>query len=203
MPKLALLVLCVFVLNACGITPSHEIKPRPDHIKVGVQAGDKLEIVTNGGEQIELVVVEVTSSSIKSADRDVAFRDIEKLTKRSWIEPAHPCGAGEPVGCSVPAVFLLLSNDYENQVDKFRKPCVAHDFCYRHGSATYGLERLQCDEKFYDDMRQACNAGGLLDVLDPKERTICEFAANRTYAAVREHGEEAFRSSTSTYCEYL
>jgi hypothetical protein len=102
----------------------------------------------------------------------------------------------------VPEVFLVLSEDYADQVEKFRKPCITHDFCYRHGHVTYGLNRAQCDENFYDDMRTACDEAGVLGILDPQERAICELAANRTYAAVREHGGEAFRTSTSTYCEY-
>jgi len=202
MVRLVLLVFATFVTTSCGVTPSHDIKPIPDHITTGVQAGDTIEIETIDGEKIKLVVEEVTLTSIKSADREFVFSDIAKLTKRSWSEPPHPCGAGEPVGCSVPEVFLALSDDYADQVEKFRKPCIVHDFCYRHGYATYGLERAQCDANFYDDMRSACAADGVLGIFDPEERAICELAANRTYAAVRTHGDEAFRTLTSTYCEY-
>lgn len=203
MSRFSLLIVSLFLLNSCGITPSHDIKPKPEHIKAGVQVGDKIEIVTKDGEEIDMVVTDVSASALESENRRVLFLEIEKLTKRSWSEPGHPCGAGEPVGCSVPQVLLVLSSDLENQIDKFRKPCVTHDFCYRHGSATYGLKRSDCDTTFYDDMRAACNGGGVLDMFDPKDLALCELSANRTYEAVRTYGDDAFRTTTSTYCEYL
>lgn len=89
----------------------------------------------------------------------------------------HPCGGGLPVGCSIPEVILLLSGEYEQQAEKFHPACVTHDFCYRHGFATYGATREECDAIIYDDMKKTCEGAGGLDVFD-------------------------FRTTTSTYCEY-
>ena len=112
------------------------------------------------------------------------------------------CGGPEPLGCSIPAAVLVVSKDYEQQADKFHQSCVTHDLCYRHGAATYGLTRKECDIEFYDNMKSACSGFKGLGVLDAGEFAKCQFAAKQTYEAVRTHGEKHFRSATSTYCSY-
>jgi coproporphyrinogen III oxidase len=96
----------------------------------------------------------------------------------------------------------VVSEDYEAQADKFHEACVMHDLCYRHGEATYGMTRKDCDVEFYDNMKNACSGFKGLGVLDPEEFAKCQFAAKQTYEAVRTHGEKHFRSSSSTYCAY-
>ena len=113
-----------------------------------------------------------------------------------------PCGGSEPLGCSIPTAVLVVSEDYEAQADKFHEACVMHDLCYRHGEATYGMTRKDCDVEFYDNMKNACSGFKGLGVLDPEEFAKCQFAAKQTYEAVRTHGEKHFRSSSSTYCAY-
>ena len=88
-------------------------------------------------------------------------------------------------------------------MDKFREPCKTHDFCYRHGHATYGATREECDDAFYHDMREACAADGIFGLLEPDDRALCELTADRAFEAVKKHGLAAFRTTTSTYCEYL
>ena len=77
-----------------------------------------------------------------------------------------------------------------------------HDLCYRHGEATYGMTRKECDVEFYDNMKTACSGFKGLGVLDPEEFAKCQFAAKQTYEAVRTHGEKHFQSASSTYCAY-
>jgi len=113
-----------------------------------------------------------------------------------------PCGGSEPLGCSIPTAVLVVSEDFEQQAGKFHDACVTHDLCYRHGEATYGMTRKQCDVEFYDNMKAACAGFKGLGVLDPEDFAKCQFAAKQTYEAVRTHGEKHFRSSTSTYCAY-
>jgi hypothetical protein len=109
-----------------------------------------------------------------------------------------PCGGTQPLGCSIPAAVLVASKDYEAQADKFHNACVTHDLCYRHGEATYGVTRKECDVEFYDNMKAACSGFKGLGVLDPEEFAKCQFAAKQNYEAVRTHGEKHFRSATST-----
>lgn len=202
MSRLLTTLVLAMLVGSCSVVPAHDIKPTPPFVMAGVQPGDRVEITTKDGQQYELIVTEVSAVSIKSENQAVVIADIDTLTKRSWSIPGHPCGAGEPVGCSVPEVLLILSDDLNEQIDKFRQPCATHDFCYRHGHATYGVERLECDTNFYDDMRETCGEDGVFDLLDYEDRALCELAANRIYEAVRKHGEPAFRTTASTYCEY-
>ena len=115
---------------------------------------------------------------------------------------APPCAGTEPLGCSIPTAVLVVSKDYEEQADKFHDACVTHDLCYRHGAATYGMTRKDCDVEFYGNMKTACSGFKGLGVLDPEEFAKCQFAAKQTYEAVRAHGEKHFRETTSMYCAY-
>lgn len=114
----------------------------------------------------------------------------------------HPCGGSLPVGCSIPTAVVVLIEPYEEQAKKFHEACVIHDFCYRHGAATYDLSREECDDEFYEGMKAACQGFGGLGVLDPEDYAKCQLAALQTYEAVREHGEEHYQSTASTVCEY-
>jgi len=203
-----ILLLCLAVgVVACSVTPSHDIRPHPDHIRAGVQVGDTVEIVTAGGREVTLVVSDVRGSELAGESKDgsrevIDFADIASIAKRSWTPPVHPCGGGQPVGCSIPEVVLVLSEDYERQAQKFGGACATHDFCYRHGFATYGEDRDTCDATFLADMKASCQSLGPLSMLDAKEFGICQLAAQQTFEAVRRYGGPHFRSTTSTVCEY-
>lgn len=198
----ALVFVAALVVCSCGYAPAHEIKAKPEFIQAGVKPGDTIDVTTHDGVETTIVVSEVRATAIAGENQVILFRDIESISVRSWKRPEHPCGAGEPVGCSIPEVVLTLSNDYGNQAAKFHPSCVLHDFCYRHGFATYGTDRETCDSNFYEDMLLRCNTMGAVSVLDIKEYTICQAAAVQTYEAVRRYGETAYRTTTSTVCEY-
>lgn len=205
LPPLALVLLACLAIGAYGcsaVTPSHDIRVKPEYIKAGVQTGDRVEITTKDGKHRELVVEDVGTNAIRGPSETIPFSEIQSIVKRSWQEPAHPCGGQLPLGCSIPEVFLILSEDYAQQAEKFHPACVTHDFCYRHGVATYGATREECDTAIYSDMKNACKGFGGLGVLDAKEFGICQLAANQTYEAIRRHGEKHFQTSASTYCEY-
>ena len=198
-------VIAALLVSAYGcshVVPSHSIRAKPEFIRVGVQAGDLVEITTKDGQYRKFVVEDVGTDTIEGPSETIRFNEIESIVKRSWKEPAHPCGGGMPVGCSIPEVVLLLSGDYERQAEKFHPACVTHDFCYRHGVATYSVTRDECDTAFYNDMKKACKGFGGLDVLDIQGFGKCQLAANQTYEVVRRRGEKHFQSTTSTYCDY-
>ena len=197
-----IVVLAALSATSCSVTPRHDILPRPDHIRAGVEAGDTVEIETKDGRELEIVVVEIRGSTIVGERDSVDIADIASIAKRSWTEPNHPCGGGKPVGCSIPEVVLLLSEDFERQAEKFRKACVSHDFCYRHGYVTYGENRGSCDDTFYEDMKASCQTLGPLSILDAKEFGMCRAAAAQTFEAVKRYGEPHFQTAGSSYCEY-
>ena len=108
-----------------------------------------------------------------------------------------------------PAVITEVSKYHAEYGETFRPACVRHDYCYRHGHATYGYTQGDCDERFYADMKSGCGApfgaagiGSLADIEALTEASKCRFAADQFYEAVRRHGHKAFRTSTSTVCEF-
>ena len=199
-------VIFIFLLLAsvCGcaaITPTHEIPVRTEYIEAGVQVGDTLEITMTDGEERTIEVTGLRMDAIETPDGDISISKIQKIEKRSWTEPAHPCGASEPVGCSIPEV-LLLSERYKEQAEKFHPACVTHDFCYRHGAITYGVTREECDTEFLAQMKKTCGGYRGLGLLDLEQYSMCHTAAQQTYNVVRLKGEPHFRTSTGSYCEY-
>lgn len=199
---LASLLVVLLLTAACStVSPKHEIPPRQDFILAGVQVGDTVEITTANGKQYKFKVTKISGFGIHGGERFIALGDITKLVKRSWIEPGHPCGAGEPVGCSIPEVVRLIE-EYTDQAEKFHPACVTHDFCYRHGHATYGTSRAECDAVFLEQMKESCKGFAGLGVLDVKDHSICLVSATQTYEAVRKYGKQHFRTDSSTYCDY-
>jgi hypothetical protein len=193
----------IVLLSACAqVTPSHDIPAKPEYIQAGIQVGDTIEVTTLDGEKHRFEVVAVRPNEIIGPDGAIALGNIQSIKKRSWTEPGHPCGNNEPVGCSIPEVLLILSSTYSEQAAKYRPACVTHDFCYRHGFATYGVNREQCDDDFLRDMKKACAGYGGLGRLDVKDYGICQVAASQTYEVVHQKGEPHFRTTSSTYCEY-
>lgn len=188
-------------LQGCGLVPAHEIPIRDEYIQAGVQPGDKIEVTTDDGTRHRLLVTSVGSKSIESADESIAFEDIDKLVKRSWSEPDHPCGGCEPVGCSFPSLMMLVS-DVEEFATQIEPACIVHDFCYRHGYATYGTSQDECDRAFYANMAAACVGPLGIGVLDPEQFAACELAAAIVYDTVRQFGKDRFRRDESTFCEY-
>ena len=196
------LILLPFVAGCAQMTPSHNIPVRQDYIEAGLQPGDAVEIVLKDGAEKSFEVVDVQFNQIGSPDGPIEIGDIESITKRSWTEPGHPCGGNEPLGCSIPEVVLVLSDEYRSQTGKFHPACVRHDFCYRHGYLTYDETRDACDTQFLADMKEAC--GGLkgLNLLDLEQYSYCNVAADQTYNAVRLKGEPHFKTTNGSYCDY-
>ena len=85
-----------------------------------------------------------------------------------------------------------------------------HDYCYRHGANTYGLNRDYCDQEFLQNMQNSCPAGSsspfgkFFEIIDNNvdSRTTCLRIANDFHMAAQDFGEKHFQSETSTYCEY-
>ena len=199
---LALLFLCV----ACA--PTHNVKPLPDFVDKAIQPGDKVIVTKKTGETVEFVVTEVTKEMLVGEKQRVALVDIEALGKRSWKRPASPCGGSKSLGCSVPILVSLTSDVYEHYRDYFFDACAQHDYCYRHGFRTYGLDREACDTEFLDNMLKACPApsrsgiGEIFDAMSVESHDTCVATATQFHVFVRRYGEDEFQSGTSTTCHY-
>lgn len=197
--NLRYLTFVVAALSACSITPRQTVLPYPEHIRVGIEAGDNVEIVTRDGRHIVMVVARLTNEEIVGRETTVAFDAIETLEKRDWKPVRNPCDQGEAFGCSIPRAVTLLSEFHDEYRARFDASCRQHDFCYRFGFQTYGIERTECDADFLQRMRDQCR--GTLQI-DPIELAECMAAAQHLHDTVVRFGEKAFRRETGTYCEY-
>ena len=207
--RTTLAIVVALTLGACAsVAPMQEVRPEPAFIEAAVEPAEEVEIGTTDGRQLSFVVSKVEAGTVYgTGGEEVPFADIDSISIRSWSEPTHPCGAGEPVGCSIPEVISVVSSFHEEYKHEFHSACVEHDYCYRHGLATYGLNQAYCDNRFYSDMMELCGSagGGILGIADLDqlaEKAKCRLAADQFYEAVRAHGHKAFRTSNSTYCEF-
>lgn len=205
--RCVVLVIVAAILAAC--TPTHTVRPLPDFVQTGIQAGDKVILTTLDGEETEFVVVEVTDDALVSATDRYLLSDIAELKKLSWSEPSSPCGDGKPLGCSVPLWVSLTSEAHEHYRGAFHEACVQHDYCYRHGFNTYGHDRAACDEEFKANMEQTCpkpesKLGKAVDVLfgGVQSRDTCLSVADDFYSVVRRFGADKFQADDGSYCEY-
>ena len=193
------LILALASLSACSVTPRHTVLPYPEHVRAGIEAGNKVEIVTRDGRDISMIVTDVTSTAIVGHGQSVLFDDIATLEKHAWKPARNPCDDGAPLGCSIPKAITLLSEFHEEYRDYFDGSCTQHDFCYRFGFQTYGFERTDCDTDFLENMRRRCSS---TLKLDPLKRAECQVAAKHLYNNVVRYGEPSFRAETGRYCEY-
>ena len=199
---LAVAIMCI------GCAPTQSVRPLPEFVDEAIEPGDKVIITTRSGEVIEFVVRGVTNSMLIGDDHRVALEDIDTLQKRSWSRPPSPCGGDEQLGCSVPLLISLTSDVYAHYRRHFHDACTQHDYCYRHGFVTYGLDREACDNEFLENMRKSCPAprgsplGIFVDVSSVHSSHTCLSTADEFYAVVRRYGESEFHSDTSTVCEY-
>ena len=200
------ILAAVIICTACA--PTHNVKPLPEFVDKGIEPGDKVIVTTKSGDTIEFVVSEVTNSMLIGAEHRVAPEDIDTLRKKSWSTPPSPCGGDEKLECSVPLLVSLTSETYAHYRRHFHDACTQHDYCYRHGFRTYGLDREACDVEFLENMRAACPAatgsplGIFIDVSSVHSSHTCLSTADEFYAVVRRYGESEFHSDTSTVCEY-
>jgi len=87
LPPLAVVLLACFAIGAYGcsaVTPSHDIRVKPEYIQAGVQTGDLVEITTKDGKQREFVVEDVGTNAIKGPSETIPFSEIQSIVKRSW-----------------------------------------------------------------------------------------------------------------------
>ena len=202
------LAILAVVITCIGCAPTHNIRPLPNFVDAAIQPGDTVIVTTKSGEVIEFVISETTNTMLIGDDHRVALEDIDTLQKKSWKKPLSPCGGDEQLGCSVPLLVSLASDVYTHYRRHFHEACTQHDYCYRHGFRTYGLDREACDTEFLANMREACPAprgtplGILIDVSSVDSSHTCLSTADEFYAVVRRYGEDDFHTDTSTICEY-
>jgi len=100
----------------------------------------------------------------------------------------------EPLMCSgdwltgwliaAPSCWLEDEHCRKSAREQFRQACIRHDYCYRHGQATYGFSREDCDEQLGASMLKLCKS------INRKEKVHwCDLRAHFVHAGVRIGGQ--------------
>jgi hypothetical protein len=204
---LSILAVCA----ACVTTQqTHKVRPLPNFVAAAIEPGDTVIVTTYDHEDVEFIVTEVSENAIHSADREFRLVDVAELHKVGHQRPPTPCGGAEPLGCSVPFLVARASKEHGHYKEEFYEACEQHDYCYRHGYRTYGLDREFCDQEFLDNMQKSCpvgddsTLGSIIEAFDDSmdTRTVCMTVAQDFYVAARDFGEKHYQGRFSSYCEY-
>jgi hypothetical protein len=113
-------------------------------------------------------------------------------------------GRGEGLSCSIPAIVETLVFDRARDPatgrivaasvsNQMRQACVYHDYCYRHGSATYGFSQADCDYFLLEQAYRLC-----LFVAKARDDTQrdCLRRARKVVLGVRMGGSDSFRPAS-------
>jgi hypothetical protein len=206
MPRFHPLAICLLLplalLTACA--QWWQVRPWPDFVGAEIKPGDQVRIETRDGDRSKLVVAAVEDDRIVGENQTFLLKDIVQLEKRSKTPPANPCSSQVPLGCSVPQWATLLHESQSRYKEYFYPSCEQHDYCYRHGAATYGASKDSCDYQFLQDMQAQCHPDDIVEFLLQSDGnyTTCSAVAVEFYVAVQKYGATRFKTGASTYCEY-
>ncbi|SAK53836.1 hypothetical protein AWB77_01472 [Caballeronia fortuita] len=122
---------------------------------------------------------------------------------------------GRSLDCSIPSwadvAFRTPSNSLSDVRLRFRQACVNHDFCYRHGFATYGYSQNDCDMMLQQSSYRLCRQVFQRDSVSKqsgaatKEKpfAFCEAEARKVLLGVALGGAGSYMGAgRSTYFEY-
>lgn len=117
-------------------------------------------------------------------------------------------GQGQGLNCSLPWGFDWLAFPRAKGVSpislRMRQACVFHDYCYRHGAATYGYTQADCDYMLQEQAFRLCS-----QIHANASISRCETAARKVTLGVRLGGAGSFKRADakstitgSTYFEF-
>lgn len=152
-----------------------------------------------GAKASDWLADRIMTNAPVAEDNEVASTAL--LPQISSIEIGAFGGRGEGIGCSLPALAgpAFWGNPPVAKEGRkaraaeagiqFRQACLKHDYCYRHGAATYGYTQNQCDAFLADDSIRICRS------LYREDRNLewCRTRARKVFAGVVLGGAGAFR----------
>jgi len=196
------LLLPLVIISSCA--QWWQVRPYSEFVAAELNPGDQIRIETGDGARSKMVVVAVRNDRIIGENQTVLLKDIVQLEKHSDTPPANPCSPQVPLGCSTPQWATLLHESQSHYTEYFYPSCEQHDYCYRHGAATYGMTRNACDYQFLQDMQAQCQPDSFSDALLQAgySYTACGAVAIEFYMAVQKYGANRFNTGSGTYCEY-
>jgi len=196
------LYLCLLLLSGCA--QWWQVRPYSSFVSAEIKPGDEIRVETVDGNEDRFTVVAVHVDRLVTANQTILLDDILRLEKLSKTPPANPCSPQVPLGCSVPEWATWLHTSQARYQEFFYPSCEQHDYCYRHGMVTYGLNQASCDTEFLQNMKNQCHPDDLKKLLlgPVDDIATCNAVAVEFYVVVQKYGASRFSTSTSTYCEY-
>ncbi len=97
-------------------------------------------------------------------------------------------GRGEGLDCSIPGHAMPAFGSSKRVALQFRQACVFHDYCYRHGAATYNYTQLDCDRFLQEQAYRICKY-----VYKEEHVDECQTKARKLLLGVRLGGAESFK----------
>jgi hypothetical protein len=105
-------------------------------------------------------------------------------------------GQGSGLGCSLPPgaqVFAFSRHATQAPIAlQMRQACAFHDYCYRHGNATYGYSQADCDFLLQQHAFRLCKY-----INEEATISACETNARKVTLGVRLGGFGSFRRARS------
>lgn len=177
------------------------------------------------------LAIELTEDSEHSCEAASNQGSKKQRTLSSFIEPPSPViqipaspdvryvigGRGEGLSCSIPSILEILFFSPQ-QFDtpgstptsplslQFAQACYAHDMCYRHGAATYGYQKEDCDDLLFDQAYRLCTSIYRANNINPTHKNpidVCKAQAGSVYAGVNWFGSSSFLPlEKSTFFEF-
>lgn len=112
-------------------------------------------------------------------------------------------GRGDGLSCSIPGWLEFLAFPTDNGAAppslQNRQACIFHDYCYRHGHATYGYTQNDCDQFLQNHSFKLCRYTSQAK-RNTQER--CQTRARLVTLGVIFGGSKSFRIDDSTYFEF-
>ncbi|TAW03848.1 hypothetical protein ELI20_37215 [Rhizobium ruizarguesonis] len=110
-------------------------------------------------------------------------------------------GMGQGLSCSLPTALEWLAfpskNDYSPIGLRMRQACAYHDYCYRHGAATYGYTQADCDFSLQVQAFRLCafiERAVQVDADGQRKVSECTQDARLVTLGVRIGGSDSFRT---------
>lgn len=155
---------------------------------------------------IFLAIAGCASSIGKIADSLLANEvgsDDRELPQTAYAIPASAngiqmlAGQGSGLSCSLPwgaQTLAFTAGEYQAPIAlQMRQACAFHDYCYRHGNATYGYSQADCDFLLQQHAFRICKYVN-------RERSVekCETDARKLTLGVRLGGFKPFQRARAT-----
>lgn len=139
----------------------------------------------------------ILANAVRPAGREMPATSGAMLYRSGDIQIVG--GMGRGLSCSLPWILDRLafptSSEWSPIGLRVRQACVYHDYCYRHGAATYGYTQADCDFALQVQAFRICKFIESERTLDAKDRASegdCMRDARLVTLGVRIGGSDSF-----------